>query len=346
MTSHQYFMQRALQLAALGRGSVSPNPMVGCVIVHQNRIIGEGWHRQYGQAHAEVNAIAAVEDKSSLSSSTVYVSLEPCSHFGKTPPCADLLIQHGIKKIVICNLDPNPLVAGRGIEKLENTGAEVITGILEAEGRALNRRFFTMMEQQRPYIILKFAQTSDGFIAAENFGQVQISNASSKRLVHQWRAEEDAIMVGFNTALHDNPALTVREAVGQNPIRVVLDKNLLLPKTHHIFNQEAKTIVYHQAGLENVDNRFQENISLQPLNYQQNILPQVMSDLYSRKVQSVLVEGGTTLLQSFIDAGFYDEIRVFTASKFLYQGIKAPVLPLNLNFKEENVFGDVLTIFK
>jgi diaminohydroxyphosphoribosylaminopyrimidine deaminase / 5-amino-6-(5-phosphoribosylamino)uracil reductase len=346
MQSHHHYMQRALQLAAYGRGSVSPNPMVGCVIVHQGSIIGEGWHRQYGQAHAEVNAVAVVKDKSLLSEAIVYVTLEPCSHFGKTPPCADLLIQHGVKQVVVCNLDPNPLVAGKGVEKLQNTGAEVIVGILEAEGRALNRRFFTMMEQRRPYIILKYAQTADGFIAGEDFEQVQISNASSKRLVHQWRAEEDAIMVGFNTALHDNPALTVREASGRNPIRIVLDRKLQLPKTHQLFNQEAATIVYHQAGFELNSTELNQNVSLQSLDYQLPIIPQILSDLYSRKIQSVLVEGGSKLLQSFIDAGFYDEIRVFNSKKMLHRGIKAPILPIHLKSSEENIFGDILVIYQ
>nr|MCU0325664.1 bifunctional diaminohydroxyphosphoribosylaminopyrimidine deaminase/5-amino-6-(5-phosphoribosylamino)uracil reductase RibD [Spirosomataceae bacterium] len=202
------FMQRALELASLGRGSVSPNPMVGCVIVHNGLIVGEGWHQRYGEAHAEVNAVNSVKDKSILSESTAYVTLEPCSHFGKTPPCADLLIKHHLKKVVVCNDDPFPLVAGKGIKKLRDAGIEVETGLLAEEGRRLNRRFFTMVEKQRPYVILKWAETADGFIAKENFEAVRISNDFSQMYSHKWRSEEDAIMVGTNTAHFDNPSLT------------------------------------------------------------------------------------------------------------------------------------------
>jgi len=212
MTPDELFMQRALELAQLGIGYVSPNPRVGCVIVHENKIIGEGWHQKFGEVHAEVNAINSVNDQSLLKESIVYVNLEPCSHFGKTPPCVDLLIEHHVKKVVIGNLDINPLVQGQGIKKLKDAGIETITGVLEKEGHELNKRFFTFIEKQRPYIILKWAQTSDEFIAQKNFESKWISNEFSRQLVHRWRSEEDAVLVGTRTASHDNPSQTVRDA--------------------------------------------------------------------------------------------------------------------------------------
>jgi diaminohydroxyphosphoribosylaminopyrimidine deaminase / 5-amino-6-(5-phosphoribosylamino)uracil reductase len=300
-------MHRALQLAALGRGSVSPNPMVGCVIVHNDIIIGEGWHRKYGDWHAEVNAVNSVLDKSKFSESTVYVTLEPCSHFGKTPPCADLLVKHQVKKVVICNFDPFPLVAGKGIKKLQGAGIEVVTGVLEQEGRKLNARFFTVVEKKRPYIIMTWAETADGFIAGENFEQVKISNALSHKLSHKWRSEEDAIVVGTNTALHDNPKLNVREWTGKNPTRIVLDSNERLPKNLHLFDDSQKTL-----AISSID----EIVTA------------------SQGVQSVIVEGGTKLLQSFLDENLFDEIRVFRSRTQLKKGILAPVLPKNINLVE------------
>ncbi|HEY5824526.1 MAG TPA: bifunctional diaminohydroxyphosphoribosylaminopyrimidine deaminase/5-amino-6-(5-phosphoribosylamino)uracil reductase RibD, partial [Cyclobacteriaceae bacterium] len=214
MTSDELFIQRTFELAQIGIGQVSPNPRVGAVVAHDGKILGEGWHKKYGEAHAEVNAILSVKDHSLLKESTVYVNLEPCSHFGRTPPCADLLIRHQVKKVVICNVDPNPLVAGQGINKLRDAGIEVVAGVLEAEGRKLNKRFFTLIEKQRPYIILKWAQTADGFVARENYESKWISNDFSRQLVHQWRSEEDAILVGTKTAAHDNPQLDVRDWSG------------------------------------------------------------------------------------------------------------------------------------
>jgi diaminohydroxyphosphoribosylaminopyrimidine deaminase/5-amino-6-(5-phosphoribosylamino)uracil reductase len=241
----EVFMRRALELALLGMGSVSPNPMVGCVIIHHDKIVGEGWHKQYGEAHAEVNAIATIADKSLLKECTVYVNLEPCSHFGKTPPCADLLIEHRVKKVVVANLDSNPLVASEGVKKLRTAGIEVITGILEKEGRELNKRFFTFMEKQRPYIMLKWAETSDGFIARENFDSKWISNEYSRQLVHKWRAENDAVLVGTKTAFHDNPELNVRDWSGRNPVRIVLDRFLRLSEKLHVFDRKQKTLCYN-----------------------------------------------------------------------------------------------------
>ncbi len=301
MLFHEQFIRRCFDLAANGMGSVSPNPLVGCVIVHNNRIIGEGWHKKYGGPHAEVNAVASVEDQSLLSSSTVYVNLEPCSHHGKTPPCADMLIAHRVKKVVISNVDSNELVSGKGIEKLRKAGIEVETGVLEEEGRYLNRRFFTFMEQHRPYIILKWAQTSDGFISRSNQETSPISNELSKKLVHRWRSEEDAFLVGTQTAAVDNPRLNVREWEGRDPVRVVIDRSSRLDPSLHLFDGSQPTIVIKdiEGGIE---------------------------ELYERKIQSLVVEGGATTLNLFIAAGLWDEARVFISDQEFQEGVKAPVI--------------------
>ena len=315
----QLFMQRALQLARLGAGTVSPNPMVGCVIVHNGKIIGEGYHQKYGDAHAEVNAVNAVSDKSLLSESDIYVTLEPCSHFGKTPPCADLLIKYKFKKVIVCNYDPNPLVAGQGIEKLRQAGIEVEVGLLEEEGRELNKRFFTYIEKKRPYIILKWAESADGFIAKKNYEAVQISNLLSRRFVHKMRSEEDAIMVGTNTAKYDNPTLNTRFWTGKNAVRVLVDKELSLSKNLHVFDNSQKTICYNSLKDEIIEN----NIFVRtPLNT--SIEPFILEDLYQRKIQSIIIEGGTILLQSFIDLGLWDEAFILKSEIILEQGIDAP----------------------
>ena len=242
----EFFMRRAMELATLGLGKVSPNPLVGCVVVHDNKIIGEGWHKLYGSAHAEVNAIDSVIDKNLLQESTVYVNLEPCSHYGKTPPCADLLVSHKVKRVVIANVDPNPKVAGTGINKLMEAGIEVGRGVLEEKGNDLNKRFFCAFRKQRPYVILKWAETADGFIARENYDSKWISNEFSRQLVHKWRSEEDAILVGKNTALYDNPKLNVRNWTGRDPIRVVIDHNLSLPEELELMSKsEQQTICYN-----------------------------------------------------------------------------------------------------
>lgn len=340
MTNDERFMRRALQLAKLGQGHVSPNPMVGCVIVYEGRIIGEGWHQNYGDWHAEINAINAVENKVLLSGSTIYVTLEPCSHFGKTPPCADRLVQEKVKKVVIANVDTNPLVGGKGIEKLRTAGIEVITGILEAEGHELNRRFFTFMAQQRPYLVLKWAETADGFIAKPDFQAVNITNALANRLVHRWRAEVDAIMVGTNTAQYDNPHLNVRLWHGKNPIRIVIDKQLRLPESLYLFDNSQPTICYNLLK----DSILGENIFVK-IDMEKPLLPQMMADLYQRKIQSVLIEGGTNLLQSLLDLGLWDEIRRFRSPKTLSEGIKAPQFSA-MPFKSENWMDDELMIFR
>lgn len=338
MTSDELYMQRAFELARLGKGTVSPNPLVGCVIVHDERIIGEGWHQRYGEAHAEVNAIRTVNDKNLLRQSTVYVNLEPCSHTGKTPPCADLLIQSAVKKVVIANEDSNPLVAGNGIKKLKSAGIDVVTGVLEKQGRELNQRFFTFIENERPYIILKWAETADGFIAKENYESRWISNEFSRLLVHRWRSEEDAVLIGTKTAAHDNPHLSVRDWSGRNPVRIVVDRFLRLPKSLHLFDSSQKTICYNLLKHEEHSN----------LNYirldEANFLDQLIHDLFKRKIQSVIVEGGALTLNLFIKSGMWDEARVFRSQRSFGQGIEAPALKGNL-ISEESVFNDTLMIY-
>ncbi len=319
------YMRHCLQLAEKGLDNVAPNPMVGCVIVHNEKgIIGEGYHQTYGQAHAEVNAINSVADKSLLPESTLYVNLEPCSHFGKTPPCCDLIIEYKIKRVVIGCLDTNPLIAGKGIQKLHNAGIEVITDILKEECRSLNKRFFTFHEKKRPYIILKWAQTKDGFISKlppftkeENW----ITNDESNGLVHIWRAQEQAILIGTNTALLDNPSLTVRLTEGKNPIRVLIDKNLKVSATNNIFSQDTETIVF--TNKHQINNN---NINYHHIDFTKDIIPQIMSTLYEKKIISIIIEGGTNTLQSFIDKGLWDEARVFTGGKYFQSGVKAPVI--------------------
>ncbi|MFZ5973334.1 MAG: bifunctional diaminohydroxyphosphoribosylaminopyrimidine deaminase/5-amino-6-(5-phosphoribosylamino)uracil reductase RibD [Bacteroidota bacterium] len=321
MTSDELFMQRSLDLAVLGTGSVSPNPRVGCVVVHEGKIIGEGWHRQYGGPHAEVNAIQSVSDASLLPFSTLYVNLEPCSHFGKTPPCADLLIEKKVKKVVVANLDSNPLVAGSGIKKMRAAGIEVITGVLEKQGRELNKRFFTFVEKQRPYIILKWAQTSDGFMAHENYESKWITGELARQRVHQWRSEEDAVLVGTRTAAHDNPQLNVRDWSGRNPTRVVLDRFLRLSEKLHLFDRSQPTLCYNVL-------KHEEHTHLKLIRVDEaDFLPQVLHDLYRQKIQSVIVEGGPQTLLLFIQAGFWDEARIFISPRTFVKGIAAPPPP-------------------
>ena len=325
MTKHDHhveevFMQRALELAALGHGTVSPNPLVGSLVVHEGKIIGEGWHKKPGESHAEVNAVNSVDDKRLLPNSTVYVNLEPCSHFGRTPPCADMLIAHNVKKVVVANLDSNPLVAGNGIKKLRAAGIEVITGILDTQGRELNKRFFTFFEKQRPYIILKWAETADGFIARENHDSKWITNEYSRQLTHKWRAEEDAILVGAKTAAFDNPQLNVRDWSGRNPQRIVLDRFLRLSKSHHVFDKKQKTILYNVMMHEE-----QENLSIIRVD-EDDFLGNVLKDLYKQKIQSVFVEGGAITLNLFIERGWWDEARIFQSPKIFEKGIAAPLL--------------------
>ena len=308
-------MQKCLDLAQKGRANAAPNPMVGCVIVHDGEIIGEGFHEQYGQAHAEVNAVNSVQNKSLLHSSTLYVNLEPCAHFGKTPPCSNLIIEHKIPKVVIGCVDTFSEVSGKGIKKMEAEGIEVISGVLNKESRELNKRFFTFHEEKRPYIILKWAESTDGFIAPENQTEAfWMTSAESKKLVHRWRAEEMGILVGTETAIKDNPSLTVRKVTGKNPIRFVLDKTLRLSPNLSIFDEQAITFLLTEKSIE--DDQLEVDFN--------NLAKSICDVVYQQNIQSLIIEGGRKTLQTFIDADLWDETRIFTASTQLGSGVKAP----------------------
>jgi len=322
MSTPQKFMQRCLDLALLGMGDVAPNPMVGCVIVHDGTIIGEGYHQKIGGPHAEVNAIGSVQNPELLTKSTLYVSLEPCTHFGKTPPCSDLIIKKQIPHVVIGTIDPFVKVAGKGIERMQAVGIKVEVGVLEKECRELNRRFFTFHEKMRPYILLKWAQTLDGFIdtdRTETQHPTWITNALAKRLVHKQRSEESSILIGTNTAEFDNPALTVREWTGNQPIRMVIDHTGRLDADLHIFDNKAETWVF--TGIEKADSG---NLKYILLDFDRDILPQLLSELYKRGILSVVVEGGSILLNSFLQDGFWDEAFVYTGNQFFGKGVEAP----------------------
>lgn len=332
-------MTRALELAALGKGRVSPNPLVGCVIVHEGKIIGEGWHQKYGEAHAEINAVASVVNKELLKDATLFVNLEPCSHHGKTPPCADMLIHHKVKKVVIANVDSNPLVAGNGIKKLRAAEIEVVTGVKQKEGRALNRRFFTFIEKKRPYIILKWAETADGFVAHENYESKWISNDYSRQLAHRWRTEEDAVLVGTRTAHHDNPRLNVRDWSGRNPTRIVIDRFLRLSDKLNLFDRSQSTLCYNLLKHEEHD-----NLKLIRLE-EENFFANLFHDLYNREIQSVMVEGGSQTLQMCLDGGWWDEARIFRSHRAFGKGIAAPLLR-GTHMKDTPIMDDLLSIYE
>lgn len=338
MTQDEQYMLRALELAEAGRGTVSPNPLVGCVIVLNDKIIGEGFHQVWGGPHAEVYAINTVKNPHDLSLSTAYVTLEPCAHHGKTPPCAQFLVEKGIRKVVIAALDSNPLVSGKGVDILQNAGVEVVIGVLESKAKIQNKRFFTQQEKQRPYVILKWAQSQDGFLARSDFSSKWISNAQSRQLVHKWRAEEDAILVGKNTALYDNPSLTVREWTGKNPTRIVLDPLLKLPKHLHLFDQQVPTICFNTLKSELIHNL--EWVKL-PEKFE---VWEILKELNHRKIQSLIVEGGAFVLNQFISEGLWDEARVFTGPISFESGVAAPILSI---FRQEiiAVQKDILTIY-
>ncbi|MBU2885565.1 bifunctional diaminohydroxyphosphoribosylaminopyrimidine deaminase/5-amino-6-(5-phosphoribosylamino)uracil reductase RibD [Gilvimarinus agarilyticus] len=338
-TSDQYFMQRAFDLAEKGRGSVSPNPMVGCVIVHEGRVVGEGWHQKYGEGHAEVNAVHSVEDTSLLSEATVYVTLEPCAHHGKTPPCADLLVKHKVQRVVIANHDPFPLVNGGGIDKLKAAGIAVEVGMLDHVGRELNCRFFHVVEKQRPYIVLKWAQTADGFVARKNYDSKWISNSYSRKLVHRWRAEEDAILVGKNTVKYDDPTLNVRDWNGTDPLRIFIDRNLELEEGYKIMDRSIPTICYNT-----VRSTGSENLVYIKLD-SRDFLYEMLQDLMRRKVQSVIIEGGSAVLHTFITEKLWDEARVFISQSEFGEGILAPRLIGN-QISSLDIEGDKLVCFR
>lgn len=348
-------MLRCLELAQLGERFVAPNPMVGAVLVYNDRIIGEGFHQQYGKGHAEPNCIQSVkeEDRNLIEKSTLYVSLEPCAHFGKTPPCADLIIEKKISKIVIGCRDPFSKVNGKGIEKLKAAGIQIESGILEKQCVELNKRFFTFHTQHRPYVVLKWAQTLDNKIANEDYSRVLISNQHTNRVVHKWRSEEMAIAVGTNTAAFDDPELTARLFPGNNPIRVVIDMDLRLPKSLKIFNLTTPTVVFNTKE----HNLPCEKISITELTeigvcYYQvtedvSLVHQMLNALYRMNIQSVLVEGGAYLLQTFIDEGIWDEARVITNEQLsIGEGISSPVLKNSLLKDSEKIFSDVIRTYK
>ena len=334
MDHHEKYMSRALSLAAEGIGYVAPNPMVGCVLVANGEVIGEGFHQAFGGPHAEVNAIRSVSDSDLLTKSTLYVNLEPCNHYGKTPPCTELILQSGIKAVVISNKDPNPLVAGSGISRLRENGVNVIFGVLEKEGRELNKRFFTFHEKKRPYIILKWAQTKDRFISRlpvpQDRNQNLISGEDAQWMTHVWRSHEQAIMVGTNTVLADDPLLNVRMVKGKNPVKIILDRNLKLGKSQ-LLHSGAKTIVFTDSddfsGYEGEVSGLDVEFVRVP--FGDYLIRSVLNKLWEKNYLSVLVEGGTHLLQSFIDLNLFDEIRVFESGKVFGKGIDAPVMALD-----------------
>lgn len=324
-------MHRCIELARLGAGTVAPNPMVGAVLVHNGLIIGEGYHHRYGQAHAEVNCINSVapEQRHLLDQSTLYVSLEPCAHYGKTPPCADLIIEKKIPEVIIGCRDPFKEVDGKGIEKLNAAGVQTVTGVLEDACKDLNRRFFTFHTQRRPYVILKWAQTADGRIGNEDHSRLLISNEYSNRLVHKWRSEEAAILVGTNTALFDDPSLTTRLWTGNNPVRIVVDMNLRLPNSLHLFDGQVRTIVFNAIRHEEQENLlyYQLPADINPMD-NVGFIDHMLNALYLLNIQSVLVEGGGQLLQSFFDKEIWDEVRIITNSTLLgSSGIPSPDMP-------------------
>ena len=320
---HEKFMKRCLDLAAMGSGKVAPNPMVGCVITLDDRIIGEGYHEFYGGPHAEANAIHNIIDKELLSKSTVYVSLEPCFHFGKTPPCADLLIKSKVQRVIVGCRDSNPAVAGKGIDKLKRAGIEVIEGVLEEECKIINKRFFTFHEKQRPYVVLKWAQTLDGYLDKERDDKKKgvnwITSETTKSLVHKWRGEEQSILVGRNTIINDNPSLTVRDYFGKNPIRIVIDSQLQISGDQNIYSDEAPTIVFNR-----IRNEHKGNVEWIKIN--ETTTAKILEELYKRGITSVFVEGGSRTLQYFIIDNVWDEARVFVGNKRFQEGVKAPII--------------------
>jgi diaminohydroxyphosphoribosylaminopyrimidine deaminase/5-amino-6-(5-phosphoribosylamino)uracil reductase len=324
---HEKYIKRCIELAQNGFGTTYPNPMVGSVIVYDGQIIGEGWHKKAGEPHAEVNAIRSVKDQSLLKKATIYVSLEPCSHFGKTPPCCDLIITHQIPNVVVGTVDPNEKVAGNGIKKLLAAGANVTVGVLDEQCNELNKRFFTFHQKKRPYIILKWAESQDSFLAPKKEAKhdrtpIWITNQYSRQLVHKWRTEEQALLVGTQTVIDDNPKLNARDWKGNNPVRIVLDQNNRISKDSFIFDNSVKTIVFTKSEI----NISTENTIFEVIDYNQNIIPQILAVLYHHQIQSIIIEGGLQTLQSFIDQNIWDEARIFIGKSSFEKGTKAPIL--------------------
>ncbi|WP_417291451.1 bifunctional diaminohydroxyphosphoribosylaminopyrimidine deaminase/5-amino-6-(5-phosphoribosylamino)uracil reductase RibD [Corallibacter sp.] len=324
MKIHEKYIKRCIEIAKNGLGSTRPNPMVGCVIVHNNAIIGEGFTSPYGGAHAEVNAINAVKNQALLQEATLYVTLEPCSHYGKTPPCSDLIVEKKIPNVVIGTIDTHSKVAGKGIERLKKAGCNVTVGVLENACKTHHKRFFTFHNKKRPYIILKWAETANGFIAPKTKNEkkpVWITNSYSRQLVHRWRAEEQAILVGTNTVIEDNPSLTVRDWTGENPVRIVLDKNEILSQDLNVFNNEAKTILVKETSAKSICDL-----------------------LFKADINSVIIEGGSKTLRRFINENLWDEARVFISDTTFDDGIKAPDLIGELTSKQY-IKQDILKVY-
>ncbi|WP_047788833.1 bifunctional diaminohydroxyphosphoribosylaminopyrimidine deaminase/5-amino-6-(5-phosphoribosylamino)uracil reductase RibD [Tenacibaculum mesophilum] len=343
MMNHEFYIVRCLELAKKGIGTTRPNPSVGAVIVHNNKIIGEGFTSPYGGPHAEVNAINAVQNQELLKEATIYVTLEPCSHHGKTPPCADLIIEKGIPNIVIGCVDTNSLVAGKGIERLKKAGRNVIVGVCQKDCIEHHRRFFTVQNKKRPYIILKWAETKDGFIAPlkkDEQKPVWISNQYSQQLVHKWRSEEHAILVGTNTVIADNPSLTARNWKGNNPIRIVIDKNLRIPSEVTVFDGNVKTIIVTEEKKEE-----NQHVIYEQIDFSFQVAEQICEVLYKHQIQSVIIEGGAKTLQTFIDANLWDEARVFIGDVVFGEGVKHPIFNAKLS-SEEKIDNDTLRIYR
>lgn len=349
MKIHEKYIKRCIELAKNGLGTTSPNPMVGSVIVYNKTIIGEGYTSPYGGNHAEVNAINSVKDKELLKKVTLYVSLEPCNHFGKTPPCSDLIIKHNIPEVVVGCIDPFDKVAGKGIEKLKKHGCNVEVGVLEDECMELNKRFFTYHTKKRPYIILKWAETMDGFISphlgtlpkGEEAKPIWITNQYSRQLVHKWRSEEQAILVGTNTAINDNPKLDLRNWHGKDPVRIVLDRNLRIPKNYHLFDKSIETIVL----TENKNEEGAENLIFEQIDFSKDLVQQICEVLYRYTIQSVIIEGGSQTLQTFVNANLWDEARIFIGDATFNKGVKTPVIE-GKEISSQKIQSDILKILK
>lgn len=340
--NHEIFIQRALQLAENGLGNTMPNPMVGCVIVGNGSIIAEGWHYKSGMPHAEVCAIQAVKDPSLLHEATLYVTLEPCAHHGKTPPCIDLILQKKIPRVVIGIRDPHSKVNGLGIQCLKEAGVQVIENILEAACYDLNRRFFTFHQKHRPYILMKWAETFDGFMDIPRHEKTPnipfwISNIYSRQLTHKWRTEEASVLIGTKTVLDNNPQLNTRDWRGKNPIRIILDRQLSIPESYAIYNNKQTTLIFTEK--EKKSDR--ENVTFIPLNFDRNLLKNLLDELYKRNIQSIIIEGGKKILEAFIEERLWDEARIFTGEILLNEGLKAPKIKGKIHSKTK-IYTDTL----